>query len=133
MTNEIHPLVNRYASLIKAEWADILAEHGYTEVDEELGEDGEWHGDVRPLGRVAFWKERYLDGIVVRHIKFEEPSGGATIHGTGVYAIGKAEEYFRKLGFGSGLLKRIEIKGKEIGIVEFCDSMRFLDFLKQKE
>jgi hypothetical protein len=149
----VNGLVRYYVELEKASWSSLLAKHGYTDVEEDLTSDGQWHDEIRDLGRVAFWKQKGLDGIIVRHVKFYD-WGGCTAHGTGVNAVGEAKNYFERLGYSCqieerkspirkklenmGILKKkpnqyieekVKVNGREFDSINLRDSVKFYDFL----
>lgn len=133
INNFPHNLVEKYVKVIKRDWIAPLAKHGYVELGEDLTDDGKWHGELRPLGKVAFWRvgKKGLDGIVVRHIKFLNPEG-FTMHATAVNSINEAQQYFKDLGFEEFDLKEaIIVNNKQYDSIRY-DSMDFYDFLKSK-
>ena len=126
-----HDLVVKYVEIEKIKWTSPLAKHGYVEIEEDLTDDGRWHGPLRPFGKVAFWRvgKKGLDGVVVRHVKFLGDDG-KTAHGTGVYPIGEAWNYVKDLGFRKIEMKeKVKISNKEYASVRL-NSMDFYDFLK---
>lgn len=149
---KVHGLVKHYVEVEKRCWSAPLVKQDYSEIEEDLTDDGQWHGkypdEFRPLGKVAFWKQKGIDGIVVRHVKFYSDSG-CTGHGTGVNAIGNAYNYFNELYKSNqkehSLIKKllghkkeeliaekekIKINDKEFDSMRIYDIMEFYDLIK---
>jgi hypothetical protein len=84
-----------YAESIKEDWANFLKKYNYSEVEEDLTVNGKIKRDKKLLGRVAFWKEKGEDGIVISHVKYY--CGCFSNCGIEANAIGNAYDYFNKL------------------------------------
>jgi len=109
---QINRWVKQYVELMKLEWGDLLAKHGYNEIEEDLSDDGEWHGDVKLLGKVGFWKQKGLDGVITQHGKGYDSYSGYTHHGTAVYMVGDSRKYFADQGFlkvKESLFKKLKV------------------------
>ncbi len=126
-------LVKLYVEIIKEDYSDLLGKIGYNNIEEDLTDDGEWHGDIKPLGKVAFWRgESKDDGIVIRHVKFYGPDG-QTAHGRGFYAIGNAPQQLKKLGYKCrGYETKIKINNREYKAIKLFGDMNLYDFLEEK-
>lgn len=146
---EIDSIVQCYAEIAKDSWFSILSKHGYVKVESDFTDDGKWHGEVRPLGRVAFWKQEGLDGVVVGHKKiFYE---GHQCHEEGINLVGDSYNYFSKLHkekekanagvekiFGlyekrlPGKKEKIKVNGKEYNSVKLDYIIEFNQLLQDK-
>ena len=114
---KVNSVVANYVNLMKGDWAGLLAKHGYNEIEEDLTDDGQWHGDTKLLGRVGFWKQKGLDGIITEHGKGYDSYSGRTHHGTGVYMVGDSKKYFEAQGFFK-YLKEQRQQGIKIGLLQ---------------
>ncbi|MFH1590026.1 MAG: hypothetical protein ABIB43_05665 [archaeon] len=87
---------------ITSKWGPILAKHGYTTIEEAVESDGPWikglYRDKKLLGRVAFWKEKGEDGIVIEHRKFSFNPKGKIMVFDDAYGIGNALSYLVSKG-----------------------------------
>lgn len=126
-------IVRRYVERERVKWGKALAMHGYCDVDIDVSSDSSWKNGVRDLGKVAFWKVRGKDGIIIHHAKFNDPVTDSNYHGTGVYAVGESDAYFRTLGLQDDrVLKTVSFDGKPFEAVEYNNGT-FEDLLKDKE
>jgi|SRR3989344_3098996 len=127
-------IVRHYVELEKARWENMLALHGYTDIEIDDTSDGGWKDDVRDLGKVAFWKVRDKDGVIIHHAKFYDPAGNSNYHGTGVFAVGESDAYFRRLGVTEDekVIKNISVNGRSFEVVEYNSGI-FEDLLKSED
>ena len=126
-------LVLGYVNLEKELWGGLLGKHGYENVETDTTSDGAWKDGSRNLGKVAFWKTVDKDGIIVHHVKMDY--FGSTAHGTGIYSVGGAQNYFKSMGYTDEMSagkRKVEINGRKIPALEY-DSIDFHEFLKSKK
>jgi hypothetical protein len=130
-------------------WKSLLKRHGYADIeldtenvnyqDSKLYEDGALGTkSVIDYGRVAFWKERGKDGIVVRPLLFDTCDGSLeSVHeGTGIYLIGKAFDYLKCLGYDTTIkdhTDRIKVNDKEFQCKELLDGLDLPKFLEKHQ
>jgi hypothetical protein len=102
-----------YAESIKEDWFNFLKKYDYSEIEEDLTVNGKIKLDKKLLGRVAFWKQKGLDGIVISHVKYY--CGCFSCCGIEVNAIGNAYNYFNKLSKEkiSGKTETIKVNDEE--------------------
>ncbi len=116
-------MINKHViERIKSEWK-VLAEHGYSEIEKDLVfYDGKWHKECqydgfKPLGRVAFWKQKELDGVVISEKKGYTSDMWGVTDFTDVNMIGKSYNYFNKLYKNADKSSKLRNKEKSIGKV----------------
>ena len=132
----VNPHVMRYVNIMKQDWSVVLAKHGFSQIEEDITDDGQWHSSAqnqnrfKPLGRVAFWKRRSLDGVVIGHVKFYDLH--RTSHGNGAYMVGNAPNYFNRLNYPLANLETefVEMNGRVLHAIHVASSCDFYDFLK---
>lgn len=122
--------VEYYVKHIKLDWKEVLSDHGYVFIEEDLTDEGLWHENLRSLGKVAFWRRDISCGVIVRRVQFYDHYGALT-YGTGVYMTEKAYEHFKKQGYKDNVKEeKLMVNGKEFNLIKVFDIMKFYDFLK---
>lgn len=83
--------------MIARDWSSVMAKHGYKIVDKANESGADWKeipaGVMRLLGRVAFWKEKYADGIIVDYLTVIPNSNKIMKKIEVAFAIGDALSY----------------------------------------
>ncbi len=101
MIKSVNVQVKYNVQIIRENWEDLLKTHGYSYVEEDLTSTGQWpseRNESRDFGKVAFWKERDLDGIIISEIKFCS-EGGNIVDSTTINTLGDSNNYFKELGY----------------------------------
>ncbi len=125
----VRGLVLACADMKNPGWSSDFAEQGYAQVEEDQTERNTGQPGSNIPRKVAFWKERDRNGVVVVGSSNDNSA-------TSVYTIGNAGVYFAQLGFDSpledGQADSVTVNGREFPAYQIRDSMKFLDYLRKE-
>jgi hypothetical protein len=85
----INPFVHHYTQTVTERFSELFPRLGYSIIEQDMTSDGQWKGNSRDFGKVAFWQEKDKEGIVINPIKVEDSFNPGTSHANALYIVGK--------------------------------------------